>query len=184
MCCSMRIPSDRPARASAVSSCLPPRLIGRCCWPPVRLPARPGLGGRQRRRPGRAAAVSGEPGQVGAARWDRTDLTRDPAVLRWMTSVSAQKVIGCPARCGPPELPPGNLHVAAGRDDTLELHRPAAIGRPLAGGGAAAGCPPGWLAGGNRGHGDDRRQPQRQQLLLGPGSGSAEPLRRVAISSD
>jgi hypothetical protein len=46
-----------------------------------------------------------------------------------MTSVSGPERDRdpCPERAGP-ELPPGDLHVAAGRDDTLELHRPAAIG--------------------------------------------------------
>jgi hypothetical protein len=49
----------------------------------------------------------------------------------WRTTVAHQSTEDThhtgPVRAEP-ELAPGNLRVAAGRDDTLELHRPAAIG--------------------------------------------------------
>ena len=49
-------------------------------------------------------------------RWERTDLTRSPAAVRWITSVSAQNVMTCPARRGPSQncLPAASMFPLGG----------------------------------------------------------------------
>lgn len=48
--------------------------------------------------------------EMGEHRWERTVLTRAPAMSRWMTSQSAQNVTVTPARAGP-ELLAGHRQV-------------------------------------------------------------------------
>ena len=62
--------------------------------------AEPGSAGGSGGGPaGRAPSAASRARSLGA-RCERTDLTRDPAVIRWITSVSAQNVTVIPARCG------------------------------------------------------------------------------------
>jgi hypothetical protein len=51
--------------------------------------------------PAGRAPVAASLARPAVDRWERTDFTRSLATVRWITSVSAQNVMTCPARRGP-----------------------------------------------------------------------------------
>ena len=63
--------------------------------------AAPGSAGGSGGGPAGRAPVAASAVRSAADRWERTDLTRAPAISRWMTSVLAQNVTVIPDRCGP-----------------------------------------------------------------------------------
>ena len=153
---------------------------------PVDLDRGAGLGrgeGRRSRRVGRRVAARRARSAVD--RCERTDLTRAPAMVRWITSVLAQNVTVIPARAGAePELLAQDLHVPAGRDHPVELHRPAAVtsrrvvrNQRAAIPGRAAGC------GRDRGQGQDR-QPQRRSSCSDLAAAVPNRSAGLAIASD
>ncbi|MET8354612.1 hypothetical protein [Micromonospora sp. NPDC005206] len=79
---------------------------------------------RQRRLTSGTASWRSSAARSAADRWERTDLSRTPAIRRWMTSVSAQDVTVTPEQAGPPELLTCHLQIPRRWHHPVELHRP------------------------------------------------------------
>src|SRR5215472_714931 len=102
VCSWMRAPALRPPRISAAMTDRP----ARCTWPSLETTrsasiAAPGWALGSGGGPAGRAPVAASLARSAVDRWERTDLTRSPATVRWITSVSAQNVMTCPARRGP-----------------------------------------------------------------------------------
>ena len=98
----MRMPTRRPPRISAAST----YRLARWTAPSLETTrstsiAAPGSALGSGGGPAGRAPVAVSLARSAVDRWERTDLTRSPPAVRWITSVSAQNVMTCPARRGP-----------------------------------------------------------------------------------